>query len=177
MTTRALFLDRDGVINVNHGYVHKVEDFDFIDGIFDICRLARERGYLLIVVTNQAGIGRGYYDEETFHGLTRWMLGQFQQRGIEIAQVYFCPDHPEHGIGSYKRESLFRKPAPGMILQALRECGVSPEESILIGDSDSDILAGEAAGLANCILFDPLGEFSKELQLVNKLSQLEIWLR
>lgn len=173
---RALFLDRDGVINVNHGYVHKPDNFDFIDGIFDVCRLASQRGYLLVVVTNQAGIGRGYYDEDTFHGLTQWMHGQFRLHGVEITQVYFCPDHPKHGIGRYKRESFFRKPAPGMILQALADHGISAQESLLVGDSATDLQAGQAAAIADCILFDEQGSFSEELRTINRLPQLATWL-
>ena len=118
---RALFLDRDGVINVNHGYVHTRERFEFVDGIFDACRAARNLGYLLIVVTNQAGIGRGYFTEDEFQALTDWMLLQFADQGADISRVYFCPFHPEHGIGPYKRDAECRKPNPGMILNASRD--------------------------------------------------------
>ena len=176
---RALFLDRDGVINVNHGYVHKPQDFEFIDGIFDICRAAIQKGYLLIVVTNQAGIGRGYYSEETFHELTSWMCDQFKNQGITITKVYWCPDHPEHGIGVYKRESENRKPAPGMILNAAKEFNIDLKASILIGDSASDIQAGLAAGVGNNILFEPTGNKindDKNNYIICKLKKLEFWL-
>jgi D-glycero-D-manno-heptose 1,7-bisphosphate phosphatase len=173
---RALFLDRDGVINVNHGYVHKPEAFDFIEGIFEICRRARQKGYLLIVVTNQAGIGRGYYSEQDFHALTEWMQQQFASRGADIAKVYWCPDHPEFGIGAYKRESNFRKPAPGMILAAADEFNIDLSSSILLGDSATDIQAGKAAGIRNNILYDPEQDFSQEKNVINQLPQLDHWL-
>lgn len=152
MKQRALFLDRDGVININHGYVHEPERFDFIDGIFELCRYAQHLGYLLIVVTNQSGIGRGYYTEYDFLNLTEWMKQQFTDRGIHIDAVYFCPDHPEHGQGQYRRDSDCRKPKPGMILKAIREFDIDPGSSVLIGDKESDITAGRAAKITNLIL-------------------------
>jgi D-glycero-D-manno-heptose 1,7-bisphosphate phosphatase len=176
---RALFLDRDGVINVNHGYVHKPQDFEFIDGIFDVCRLAIQKGYLLIVVTNQAGIGRGYYSEETFHALTTWMCDQFKSHDITISKVYWCPDHPEHGIGIYKRESPNRKPAPGMILTAAQEFNIDLESSVLVGDSESDIQAGLAAGVGKNILFSSdstKNNYKKNELVIFKIKKLEFWL-
>lgn len=152
---RALFLDRDGVINLNHGYVHTPERFDFVDGIFDICREARRLGYLLIVVTNQAGIGRGYFTEQAFHALTTWMLAQFASQGVEIARVYFCPYHPEHGIGPYKREAECRKPNPGMLLEAARDFNLDLPACVLVGDKPSDIEAGRKAGVGSSILYSP----------------------
>lgn len=152
---RALFLDRDGVININHGYVHTPERFDFVDGIFDVCRQARGLGYLLIVVTNQAGIGRGYFTEQAFHALTTWMLAQFASRDAEIARVYFCPYHPEHGIGSYKREAECRKPNPGMLLEAAKDFRLDLPACVLVGDKPSDIEAGQKAGVGSNILYSP----------------------
>lgn len=152
---RALFLDRDGVINVDHGYVHTPEKFEFVDGIFELCRAARQFGYLLVVVTNQAGIGRGYYGEDDFHCLSGWMCEQFRMRGADIAKVYFCPDHPEHGIGRYRRESPMRKPNPGMILAAAADFDLDLASSLLVGDKISDIDAGRAAGVGCNLLFEP----------------------
>ena len=153
MKRRALFLDRDGVINVDHGYVHRPDQFEFIDGIFDLCRHARDLGYLIVVVTNQAGIGRGLYTEQAFHALTTWMTQQFAERGIDIAAVYFCPHHALHGIGEYKRECERRKPNPGMLQDAARELGIDLGASMLIGDKESDIEAGLRAGLALTVRF------------------------
>lgn len=173
---RALFLDRDGVININHGYVHTPEKFDFVDGIFDICRIARAKGYLIIVVTNQAGIGRGYYSEETFLDLTRWMQEQFAREGVEITKVYFCPHHPEHGVGKYKFDSPFRKPAPGMILAAAKEFSVDLSQSVLVGDSESDIQAGIAAGVGRNLFLSKKNPEKKFIYSINKLDQVSAWL-
>lgn len=157
MLRPALFLDRDGVINIDHAYVHRREDFDFVDGIFDLVRTARERGYLVFVITNQAGIGRGKYTEADFHTLTEWMSDQFAARGAAIDKVYFCPYHAEHGVGIYKQESPFRKPNPGMILQAAQEFDVNLAASVLLGDMETDIQAGVAAGVGRNLLFCPPG--------------------
>lgn len=173
---RALFLDRDGVINVNHGYVHTRENFDFIDGIFDICRLAKQRGYLLIVATNQAGIGRGYYTEQDFHDLTAWMLQQFSSHGAEITKVYFCAEHPEYGVGRYKCDSIFRKPSPGMILAAANEFCIDLDKSVFVGDNISDIDAGKAAGIGVNILYNPLSLFLLHTTQINHILQLNNWL-
>lgn len=147
----ALFLDRDGVVNVDHAYVHRREDFDFVDGIFELCRTARARGYRIFIVTNQAGIGRGYYTEDDFHALTAWMQARFAAEDAAIDQVYFCPFHPEHGVGRYKVDSPMRKPGPGMILQAAREHDIDLAASLLVGDMDTDIEAGCAAGIGRLL--------------------------
>ncbi|NNJ93080.1 MAG: HAD family hydrolase [Gammaproteobacteria bacterium] len=155
MSQPALFLDRDGVINVDHAYVHKKEDFEFIDGIFDLCRKAKELGYLIIVVTNQAGIGRGYYSESDFLKLTDWMKQVFSSENAEINEVYHCPYHPEQGIGEFKKDSELRKPNPGMIFQAAKDYDINLEQSLIIGDKVSDIQAGINAGLGRKFLFTP----------------------
>jgi len=159
---RALFLDRDGVINVDHGYVYRQSDFEFTEGIFDLCRHAKSAGYLIFVVTNQAGIGRGLYTEADFHELTRWMCDVFAQEGCAIDKVYFCPTHPVHGIGPYKVDSLRRKPFPGMILEAAAEFEIDLAGSVLIGDKPSDIEAGRAAGIKHNLLFAPHGSTAPE---------------
>jgi D-glycero-D-manno-heptose 1,7-bisphosphate phosphatase len=151
MPSKALFLDRDGVINIDHGYVHKPEDFEFVQGIFELVRVAKTKGYKVIVVTNQAGIGRGYYTEEQFQALTNWMCNQFELNSGCIDAVYFCPFHPEHGVGDYRRESDCRKPAPGMLLQAQKEHDIDLQTSIFVGDKPSDIAAGQAAGVGTII--------------------------
>jgi len=171
VATGALFLDRDGVINVEKKYVWRIADFEFVPGIFELCRAARALGLLPIVVTNQAGIGRGYYTEEDFLKLTAWMLDTFRTQGIHIGRVYHCPYHPTEGIGHYRRESPDRKPNPGMILKAQEDFGLDLSRSVLVGDKDSDIAAGRAAGVAynlkllheetaaggsNCLEFDTL---------------------
>ena len=154
MTSKALFLDRDGIINVDHGYVHKIEDFDFTDGIFDVCRHALELGYLIIVITNQGGIARGYYSIKQFERLTSWMKEQFKAQGIKITDVYFCPHHPKHGVNNYVQTCHCRKPDPGMILTAQAKYQISLKDSILIGDRYSDIQAAESAGIKTKILLN-----------------------
>jgi D-glycero-D-manno-heptose 1,7-bisphosphate phosphatase len=144
--SRALFLDRDGVINHDAGYTSSAEDFQFIDGIFDLCRAARRSGYLLIVVTNQAGIGRGYYSEENFLTLTEWMRDRFEVEGAPISDVFYCPFHPEHGVGAFKKDSFDRKPNPGMLLRAAEKYEIDLKCSIMIGDKDSDMQAASQAG-------------------------------
>lgn len=153
MKRPALFLDRDGVINVDHGYVYRPENFEFIPGIFDLVRMANESEYRVVVVTNQAGIGRGYYSEAQFHALMEWMRARFVEQGARIDAVYFCPFHPDHGVGLYKRESEFRKPGPGMLLQAGLECDLAFEASVMVGDKLSDMQAAEAAGVAHRFLY------------------------
>ena len=148
---KALFLDRDGVINVEKNYVYRIEDFEFMPGIFELCATARDIGFRLVVVTNQAGIGRGYYGEPEFEHLTRWMLSQFQDRNVIIDRVYHCPYHPTAGIGEYRRESFDRKPNPGMLLRAQRDLGLDVASSVLLGDKDSDIEAGRAAGIGHLL--------------------------
>jgi D-glycero-D-manno-heptose 1,7-bisphosphate phosphatase len=144
---RALFLDRDGVINHDEGYTSRIENFHFIEGIFDLCRTANELGYLIIVITNQAGIGRGYYTEEEFLLLTEWMSERFQENGVSITEVFFCPYHPESNISHYRTQSFDRKPNPGMILKAAKKYDICLHDSIMIGDKDSDMVAANRAGV------------------------------
>lgn len=150
----ALFLDRDGVINIDHGYVHQPKEFEFVEGIFDLSAAAQNLGYKIVVVTNQAGIGRGYYSEQQFFDLTQWMRAEFIQKQIVISAIYHCPFHPVHGVGEYKRESDDRKPGPGMILRAARDLGLDLNRSAMIGDKMTDMEAALRAGVGLRILFD-----------------------
>ena len=131
---KALFLDRDGVINVEKHYLHKIEDFEFIPGIIEVMRQYQQEGYALVVVTNQSGIGRGYYTEEAFWQLTEWMNQSLAVYGVIIDGVYFSPYHPEKGVGEYRRESDCRKPGPGMLLKAAEEMELDLGASMLLGD-------------------------------------------
>lgn len=158
---KALFLDRDGVINVYHPYVHSREEFQFQEGIFDLCRAAQSRNYHLLVVTNQAGIARGYFTEPVFLELTEWMLDRFAEQAIYISRVYYCPYHPVHGVGRYKSDSPFRKPNPGMFLRARTDFSLDLAASVLIGDQQLDIDAAKAAGVGTKILFPPGMESTK----------------
>ncbi len=150
--TRAAFLDRDGVINVETNYVHKIEDFIFLPGVFDACRELQTLNYRLIVITNQAGIARGYYTEADFYRLNAWMIAQFAREEITIAKTYFCPHHPTKGIGPYRIDCACRKPKPGLILQAQRGFNLDLPHALLIGDKESDIEAGRNAGITHTFL-------------------------
>ena len=151
---RALFLDRDGVINIDRGYVHLPGQCQFIDGIFDMVRAFADAGYLIVIATNQAGIGRGLYGEDDFQSFMAWMKARFRDEGIEIAAVYHCPDHPTAGIGPYRRENPWRKPGPGMILQAAKDLDLDLAASWLVGDKLSDMEAAKAAGVGMPVLYE-----------------------
>ncbi|RZG08991.1 D-glycero-beta-D-manno-heptose 1,7-bisphosphate 7-phosphatase [Pseudoalteromonas sp. CO348] len=161
---KAVFLDRDGVVNKDHAYVYKIADFEFIDGVFSACQAFSKAGYKIVVVTNQSGIGRGYYNEAQFHALSEWMCAQFKAHGVDIAGVYFCPHHPEKAQGPYKVECDCRKPEPGMLLQAIAEHDLDPAQSVMIGDKVSDIKAARAAGVKTAILVESGQSFSQEQQ-------------
>jgi len=139
---KALFLDRDGVINADKGHVYLKEHFEFLPGIFETCRKYASQEYLIIIVTNQAGIAKGIYTEEDFDLLTEWMVNQFSNEGITISKVYHCPHHPEiDGICEC------RKPEPGMLLQAIKDFNLDISECVLIGDKETDLEAGRRAGI------------------------------
>jgi D-glycero-D-manno-heptose 1,7-bisphosphate phosphatase len=154
MTNKAIFLDRDGVINVDHAYVHKVEDFDFMPGIFELCQYLKGLDYRLIIATNQSGIGRGYYSEDEFLKLSEWMKAKFVDNQCEIDALYYSPYHPEAAQPPYLKNSECRKPAPGMLLQAIKDFELEPMDCAMIGDNETDIQAAKAAGLGRLILLD-----------------------
>ena len=159
---KALFLDRDGVINVERNYAIRIEDFEFIEGIFELCLEFQTRGYLIFVITNQSGIARGYYEERDFQILTSWMLAEFKARGIQIQRVYHCPHHPDFG-----GDCECRKPNPGMIFQARDEFDLDLNQSILIGDKESDLQAGRNAGIARNIFFKG-NDISTQISLLDQ---------
>jgi len=145
MSKKVIFLDRDGVINKEVGYLHKIEDFEFIDGVFDACLYFQLLDYQIIIVTNQSGIERGYYSENDFHIVNNWMLGQFKGLGVDILDVFFCPHGPKSNCDC-------RKPKPGMFNQANKKHGINMEESWMIGDKEADIQAANAASIKNTVL-------------------------
>jgi D-glycero-D-manno-heptose 1,7-bisphosphate phosphatase len=175
---KALFLDRDGVINEEASYLWRREDVRFVPGIFSLCRTAQSLGYKLVVVTNQAGIGRGMYTEDDFRSLTHWMRAEFVRERVTLDAIYFSPYHPEHGIGDYKREHEDRKPGPGMLRRAAADLNLSLADSILIGDRCTDIAAANAADLRQAFLVagteaDCPGNYLP----VTTLAEAELWLR
>jgi len=166
MNKKALLLDRDGVINVDHGYVYKMENFQFVEGIFELCRHAISNGYLIFVITNQAGIGRGYYSETDFNYLTKQMCEEFLAQGVLISKVYYSPYHSACGLGKYKKDDESRKPRPGMIRQAVNDFNIDVSESVLIGDKYTDIQAGQNAGVGTNILYIGAHGLQPDLELV-----------
>ena len=168
---KALFLDRDGVINTEINYLYKIEDFEFIDGIIELTKYYQSLGYQIFVVTNQSGIARGYYSEEDFSKLTSWMIQEFKKNNINIAKVYHCPHHP-----TISGECECRKPHAKMLLDADKEFNIDLKNSIIIGDKESDIEAGLNAGLKETYLFDEksLIQESKATKIVSKLEDIYV---
>lgn len=149
---RAAFLDRDGVINVDPGYVHRIEDFEFVAGTLEACQQLVRRGWLLVVATNQSGIGRGLYTAQQFHHLTDWMREQFERSGAPLAGVYHCPHHPSAAIDGFPVRCDCRKPQPGMLLAAARDLSLDLDQSMMFGDKCEDLLAAHAAGISHRVL-------------------------
>jgi len=164
---RALFLDRDGVINYDYGYVHNKDRFRFISGIFELCYYLQQKGYLIIIITNQAGIGKGLYSMKEFEILNDWMIEKFRMKKIKINKTYYCPHTDSDNCNC-------RKPKTGMILNAKNDFMIDLSRSILIGDKKTDILAGEKAGISTNIYFnsnnhDATIKHIKKLNLENNL--------
>ena len=142
---KAVFLDRDGVINKEVHYLHKIEEFEFIDGVFESLELISNHGFILVIITNQSGIGRGIYKQNDFDTLNNWMVKQFENHNITFSGIYLCPHSPS-------MRCLCRKPSPGLFNQAISDLDINPEKSWMIGDSERDILAAERAKIKNTIL-------------------------
>ncbi|HVJ55255.1 MAG TPA: HAD family hydrolase [Aliidongia sp.] len=149
--TRGLILDRDGVVNIDTGYLHRIEECRFVDGIFDLARLFAGRGFRLAIATNQSGIGRGYFTAADFDRLMGWMQDRFRAEGVEIDRIYHAPEHPD----AVPSRPGWRKPGPGMLLQAIADLDLDPAQSWAIGDHPRDLMAAEAAGIAHRVLLDP----------------------
>jgi D-glycero-D-manno-heptose 1,7-bisphosphate phosphatase len=145
MPIKTIFLDRDGVINKEINYLHKIDDFEFIDGIFDACLYFQSLGYKIIIITNQSGISRGYYSHSDYQKVTQWMLDQFRYKNINILDVFHCPHGPASTCDC-------RKPKPGMFLKAKDKYNTDMEKSWMIGDKERDTIAANSAGIDNTIL-------------------------
>lgn len=144
----ALFLDRDGVINVDKGYVSRIEDFEWVEGAPETIAKFNARGWYVFVVTNQSGIARDYYSEDDMHALHRWMEAELAKQAARIDRIYYCPYHEEGEIARYRKDSFDRKPKPGMLLRAMADFPVHRELSFMIGDKETDMQAAKAAGVA-----------------------------
>jgi D-glycero-D-manno-heptose 1,7-bisphosphate phosphatase len=145
MSIKTIFLDRDGVINNEINYLFKIDDFEFIDGVFDACKYLLSQEYIIIVITNQSGISRGYYSEYDFQIITNWMINQFNKNDINITDVFYCPHLPDNNCNC-------RKPKPGMLLEAKYKYNIDMQKSWLIGDKEADIIAANRAGINNTVL-------------------------
>jgi D-glycero-D-manno-heptose 1,7-bisphosphate phosphatase len=140
------------VINVDHGYVHRWHDFEFVPGAVQAMRKLHEAGYLLVVVTNQSGIARGMYTEQEFQALSRQMGQHLSEQGVPLTAVFHCPHHPEGQVQKYAVDCACRKPEPGLILRAIKELAIDPTQSLLVGDKLSDLQAARAAKLGQAYL-------------------------
>ncbi len=143
----ALFLDRDGVINVDRGYVGTRDHFEWMPGARDAIRAATDAGWHVFVITNQSGVARGLYDEAAVTVLHRWMTEEVRRAGGTIDDIRYCPFHPDGVVRAYRKVSDWRKPAPGMLLDMMRAWELDRERCLLIGDQDTDMAAAEAAGI------------------------------
>jgi D-glycero-D-manno-heptose 1,7-bisphosphate phosphatase len=141
VTHKALFLDRDGIINEDTAYPHRPEQIRFNEAVFPLCRKAAERGYLLVVITNQAGVAKGMFGEDEVRALHEWMGEEFAARGIAIARFYYCPHHPDARVEAYRLSCACRKPKSGMVERAVKELGIDVSKSLVVGDKPSDRIA------------------------------------
>jgi len=176
--SRALFLDRDGVINVESNYLYQIEHARFMPGIFELCATAQELGYRLIIVTNQGGIGRGIHTEEDYFILMDWMRAEFAKRGVVFDAIYHCPFHPEAELPEYRRDSHDRKPGPGMILRGAEEFDLDLSASVMVGDRCTDIGAANAAGVGQAFLIHGTedGACTGDYIFVQSLEDVRAWL-
>ena len=160
---KALFLDRDGTINQDLGYVYKIEDFHFIDGAVDFCRLAQEKGYKIIIITNQSGIARGYYTEKEYQKLTDYMRQEFEKQGVFITDVFHCPE----------LSGPDRKPNAGLFLKAQEKYNLNMENSISVGDKERDIQAAITAGIKQNYLLTDKNISTKATKKISSFKELE----
>lgn len=169
MANKVVFLDRDGVINIEKNYLHTIEDFEFIEGVFESLKYLQSLGYKLIIITNQSGIGRGYYTSEQYEILTQWIKEEFNNQSIEITEIFCCPHSPTHDCNC-------RKPRIGMIEQASKILDIDYKNSWVIGDKNSDIQTGLNAGIPNTIQVKSGHKFdetkSKALFILNSIKDV-----
>lgn len=151
-TVPAIFLDRDGTINVDHGYVHEVDQFEFIDGVIDAMRELKEMGYALVLVTNQSGIARGMFTEDDFANLTEWMDWSLADRGVDLDGIYYCPHHPDAIVEEFRQACDCRKPQPGMFISARDYLNIDMASSYMVGDKPEDMQAAAAADVGTKVL-------------------------
>lgn len=170
---KALFLDRDGVMNVDTGHLHKIEDFKFIDGAPELIKKFNDANYKVFVITNQAGIAKNYYAESDMHILHKYIDKELAKSGARIDAYFFCPHHPD-----FTGECDCRKPKPGMILRAEKDFNIDLKNSILVGDKESDIQAGRSAGIGRLVLLKGAHAIDKKntqaTEIIDGLRELKV---
>ena len=178
---KAIFLDRDGTINIDKEYLYKIEDFEFEPKADEALKILYDLGYILIVVTNQSGVARGYYKEEDVVTLHSNLSKILEKKGVIISKYYYCPHHPSKGIGKYKTDCSCRKPNPGMLLKGIEEFNVDPLNSYMVGDKPSDIEAGINAGVNPIFLGNEkdikISNYSNNISIFNSLYDFAISLK
>lgn len=162
--SKAAFIDRDGVLNEERAFVHRIEDFEFLPGAVEALQALKKAGYSLVVVTNQSGIARGFYPESDYHALTAHMRERLNSAGVELDAVEYCPHLPDAAVSRYRAECDCRKPKPGMLRRAIAALGIDRAESFLVGDRLSDVQAGRAAGIGYCFLVRTGNALSKDAE-------------
>ncbi|WP_241649218.1 D-glycero-beta-D-manno-heptose 1,7-bisphosphate 7-phosphatase [Rosenbergiella collisarenosi] len=177
----AIFLDRDGTINLDHGYVHLSDDFQFIDGVIDAMVELKKMGYLLVLITNQSGIARGLFTEDQFMHLTEWMDWSLADRGVDLDGIYFCPHHPQAVVDEYRQECECRKPKAGMFSDAMAQLDIDMSASYMVGDKKEDMQAASLAGVGHKILVRTGKEVTPESEsaadmIINSLADLPKYL-
>ncbi len=162
---KAVFLDRDGTLNIDHGYVHTIDDFEFVEDSIEALRKLKQMGYLLVLVTNQSGIARGYFTEDQFLQLTEWMDWSLAEQGVDLDGIYYCPHHID-GKGEYRQDCDCRKPKGGMLKDAIKALKIDPTKSVMIGDKVEDLMAGKSVDVGTSILVrtgKPITEEAEEM--------------
>lgn len=170
-----LFLDRDGVINKDYGFVHTKQEFEFMPGIFELCLLAMNAGMKIVIITNQSGIGRGYFTHNQFEELMKWVLEEFKKQGVKIEGVFYAPENPE--MEPLNDTPSRRKPSPAMFLEASNKFSIDLKLSLMIGDRESDMVAAADAGVKNRILLGAKRKDSAATEAVFTLKDALISLR
>lgn len=165
MKKKAAFFDRDGVLNVDKAYLYKIEEFEWVTGARETIKYLKNLGYLVIVVTNQSGVARGYYTEQDVSALHDYMQNELYKMGASVDAFYYCPHLPDGTVAEYATECMCRKPNPGMVIQAVQEWGIDPTKSFIIGDKQRDLNAGASAGVTKGFLYSSgdLLEFVKKI--------------
>ena len=158
-----MFLDRDGVINEDTGHLYKICDWIFTTNCLKALKAIVEKGYQLIIITNQAGIAKGYFTVEDYERLTDWYIDVLKAHEIPILDVFYCPHHPQGKVVQFTQQCKCRKPQPGMIKRGLDKYEIDMDNSVLVGDKASDVQAGFGAGLKKLVLLDSKYSFDEDM--------------